>query len=322
MALPRAAAPPTWKVAGALGIVYVVWGSTYLGIAVMVQTLPPLVAAGVRYSVAGLILLAVLIGWHRLRGQRLERPSLIHWRSVVIIGALLLVGGNGGVVLGEVLIPSGIAALIVATSPIWMMVFEALVVRERPSRLSVVGLVAGTIGVAILVVPLQGSEPINPVGIALVAGAAITWSIGSVYARRAPLPKSPFQEAGLQMLAGGAIMLAVGVLRGELASVDPSSFSTASVLAVLYLIIFGSLVAFTAYIWLLNNIAIGVVSTSAYVNPIVAVALGVVILGETLTPRTLLAAVIIIGAVIALVSGRPRPVPGPEPTVEPETRPA
>lgn len=317
MALPRAEAPPSWKVAGALGIVYVVWGSTYLGIAVMVQTLPPLVAAGVRYSVAGLILLAILVGWNRLRGQHLERPNLLHWRSALIIGALLLLGGNGGVVLGEVLIPSGIAALIVATSPIWMVIFEALVVRERPSRLSVVGLVAGTIGVAILVVPLQGSEPIDPLGIAFVAGAAISWSIGSVYARRAPLPKSPFQEAGLQMLAGGAIMLAVGVLRGELEAVDPSSFSTASVLAVLYLIVFGSLVAFTAYIWLLNNISIGVVSTSAYVNPIVAVALGVVILGETLTPRTVLAAVIIIGAVIALVSGRPR-----EPIAEPETRPA
>ncbi|HET9497680.1 MAG TPA: EamA family transporter [Candidatus Limnocylindria bacterium] len=321
MARTSAAAPPTWKVAGALGIVYVVWGSTYLGIAIMVQTLPPLVAAGVRYSVAGLVLLAVLIAWHRIRRQRLERPSLLHWRSAVIVGALLLLGGNGGVVLGETLIPSGIAALIIATSPIWMVIFEAVVVRERPSRLSVAGLVAGTIGVAILVVPLEGTEPINALGIALVAGSAISWSIGSVYSRRAPSPRSPFQEAGLQMLAGGAIMLGVGILRGELAAVDPSTFSSASVLAVLYLIIFGSLIAFTAYIWLLNHIAIGVVSSSAYVNPIVAVALGVVILDEALTPRTVLAAVIIIGAVIALVSGRPRAANEPEPTVKPETKP-
>ena len=321
MALPRPAAPPTWKVAGALGIVYVVWGSTYLGIAIMVQTLPPLVAAGVRYSVAGLILLAALVAWHRFRGQRMERPSLLHWRSAVVIGALLLVGGNGGVVLGEVLIPSGIAALVIATTPIWMALFEALVVRRRPSRLSIAGLVAGTIGVAILVAPLEGTEPIDPVGIALVAGAAISWSIGSVYARRAPLPKSAFQEAGLEMLAGGAIMLGVGILRGELAAVDPGAFSSASVLAVLYLIIFGSLIAFTAYIWLLNHISIGVVSTSAYVNPIVAVALGVVILDEALTPRTVLAAVIIIGAVIALVSGRPRAATEPEPAVTPEKKP-
>ncbi len=321
MSPPAAAAPPTWKVAVALGIVYVVWGSTYLFIAIMVQTLPPLVAAGVRYSAAGSILLVALIAWHRLRGQRLERPTLLHWRSAVIIGALLLLGGNGGVVLGEVLIPSGIAALIIATSPIWMAIFEALVARVRPSRLAMAGLVAGTTGVAILVVPLEGTEPIHPVGIALVAASAITWSIGTVYSRRAPQPKSPFQEAGLQMLAGGLLLLVAGVVRGELTAVDPSTFSTESVLAVLYLIVFGSLAAFTAYIWLLNHISIGVVSTSAYVNPVVAVALGVLILDEAMTPRAWLAAVIIIGAVIALITGRPRADSAPEPSVQPERRP-
>lgn len=314
--------PDRWKVALALGIVYVIWGSTYLGIAVMVQTLPPLVAAGVRYSLAGVILLAALVVWHRLRGRPFERPSRAQWGAAIVIGSLLLLGGNGGVVLGEQLIATGIAALVVATSPIWMALFEAIVARERPSLLTVAGLVAGTTGVAILVVPLEGSPPIDPLGLALVAGAAISWSIGAVYSKRAPRPASPFTGAGLQMLAGGLVLLLVGIARGELAAVDPAAFSTESLMALLYLIVFGSLVAFTAYIWLLNHAAITVVSTTAYVNPIVAVALGVVILNESMAPRTWLAAVVIIGAVVAMVTGRPRTVSEPEPSVEPEIKPA
>ncbi len=319
---PIAHAPPRWQVAAALGIVYVVWGSTYLGIAIMVQTLPPLVAAGIRYATAGLILLTLLTVWHRLRGNPLERPTRLHWRSAIIIGALLLLGGNGGVVLGEQLIATGIAALVVATTPIWMAVFEAFVAGQRPTRLAVAGLVAGIIGVAILVVPLEGSPPINPLGLALVAGAAISWSIGSVYSRQAVMPRSPFQGAGLEMLAGGAVMLLVGILRGELAAVNTASFSTDSLVALIYLILFGSLVAFTAYIWLLNHVSITVVSTTAYVNPIVAVALGVIVLSEPVTPRTMLAAVIIMGAVVAMVTGRPRAISEAEPSVEPEPKPA
>jgi drug/metabolite transporter (DMT)-like permease len=317
-----ASAPPRWQVAAALGIVYVVWGSTYLGIAVMVQTLPPLVAAGIRYTAAGVILLALLIVWHRVRGNPLERPNRFHWRSAIIIGTLLLLGGNGGVVLGEQLIATGIAALVIATTPIWMAVFEAIVAGQRPGRLTIAGLGAGIIGVAILVVPLEGSPPINPLGLALVAGAAISWSIGSVYSRQAPMPRSPFQGAGLEMLAGGAVMLLVGVLRGELQDVDPANFSADSLIALGYLILFGSLVAFTAYIWLLNHVSISVVSTTAYVNPIVAVALGVIVLSEPVTPRTMLAAVIIIGAVVAMITGRPRAASEPEPSVEPERSPA
>ena len=321
MAPPRRSAPSQWAVAIALGIVYVVWGSTYLGIAIMIQTLPPLVAAGVRYSLSGTILLVLLVAWGRVRGERYERPSMLHWRSALIIGALLLLGGNGGVVLGEQYIPSGIAALIVATTPIWMNLFEALVAGHRPSGLAVAGLVAGITGVAILLLPVGGIEPLNPIGVALVAGAAITWSIGSIYSRRAPLPASPFIGAGQEMLAGGLVLLTVGVLSGELAGIDPAAFSTDSLLAVLYLILFGSLIAFTAYIWLLQNVAVSVVSTTAYVNPVVAVALGALVLGEPMTPRTWLAAVIIIGAVVAMVSGRPRDVSAPEPVAEPALEP-
>jgi drug/metabolite transporter (DMT)-like permease len=303
-------------VAGALLIVYVVWGSTYLGIAIMIQTLPPLVAAGVRYATAGVLLLAGIAIWNRLRGEPGERPTSLQWRSAIIIGTLLLLGGNGGVVLGEQRIPSGIAALIVATTPIWMVVFEALVARQRPSRVAVAGLVAGAVGVAILVVPLEGVAALDPIGIALVAGAAISWSVGSIYARRAPLPRSPFLGAGQEMLAGGVVMLGIGVLRGELAAVDPAAFSSASLLAVAYLIVFGSLVAFTAYIWVLHHASVSVVSTTAYVNPVVAVALGAIVLDEAMTPRTWLASLIILGAVVAMVSGRPRDVPEQEAAVD------
>jgi drug/metabolite transporter (DMT)-like permease len=312
---PRPTSP--LAIAAALLIVYVVWGSTYLAIAVMIQTLPPLVAAGVRYATAGVLLLVGIGIWRRARRQPGERPSWLHWRSALIIGTLLLLGGNGGVVLAEQRIPSGIAALIVATSPIWMAILEVLVAGQRPSRLALAGLVAGAVGVGILVVPLEGVAALDPVGIGLVVGAAICWSLGSIYARRAPLPRSPFQGAGLEMVAGGTVMLGVGLLRGELSTVDPSTFSSASLLAVAYLIAFGSVVAFTAYIWLLHHASISVVSTYAYVNPVVAVALGAVVLSEPMTPRTWLASVIIIGAVVAMVSGRPRDVPEPEAAVEP-----
>ena len=312
-------APSPWAVATALGVVYVVWGSTYLGIAVMVRTLPPLVAAGFRYALSGAILLVAIAVWRRVRGEpglRLTRPQ---FRSVVIIGTLLLLGGNGGVVLGEQFIASGIAALIIATTPIWLALFEALSVGQRPSGLAIAGLIAGTVGVAILVVPLEGSPPINVIGIALVGMAAITWSVGSIYSRRAPLPHSSFEGAGFQMLVGGSVMLVVGILTGELSAIDTSTFSTESVIALGYLILFGSILTFPTYIWLVNHTPVSVFSTTAYVNPIVAVTLGVLILNEPMTPRMWLAAAIILGAVVAMVSGRPRAVSEAEPVVEPES---
>ena len=312
-------APNPWAVATALGIVYLVWGSTYLGIAVMVRTLPPLVAAGFRYALSGTILLIAIAVWRKVRGEpglRLTRPQL---RSVAIIGILLLLGGNGGVVLGEQHLASGIAALIIATTPIWMALFEAIAAGERPNNLAIAGLVAGTLGVAILVVPLEGSPPISLLGIALVGTAAITWSVGAIYARRAPLPHSSFEGAGYQMLLGGLVMFVVGVVTGELAEVDISTISAESVIALAYLIVFGSILAFPTYQWLIGHTPVAVVSTTAYVNPIVAVTLGVVILSEPMTPRMWLAAAIILGAVIAMVSGRPRAVSEPEPLAEPES---
>jgi len=307
-------------VAVALLIVYVVWGSTYFGIAVMIQTMPPLLAAGARYGLAGVLMLAGLAAYARWRGRgrdgRAERPTAAHWRSAFVVGTLLLLGGNGGVVLSELYIPSGVSAVLVATVPIWLAVFDALVTRQRPSRLVVGGLLAGVIGVAVLVVPVEGLAQINPIGVLLVVGATICWAAGSLYARHAPLPRSGLLATGLEMLAGGFSLVVVGSLLGEIGQLDVSAFSGESVAAFVYLVIFGSIVAFTAYTWLLAHAPVSTVATYAYVNPIVAVALGAIFLSEPITARTLIAAAIILGAVVAMVSGRPRTVeeagPAPE----------
>jgi drug/metabolite transporter (DMT)-like permease len=305
-------------VAFALLVVYVVWGSTYFGIAVMIQTMPPLLAAGVRYGLAGLLMLGGLAAYAALRGRAggAERPTRAHWRSAFIVGTLLLLGGNGGVVLSELYIPSGITAVLVATVPIWLAVFDALVTRRRPSRLVVGGLLAGVIGVAVLVVPVEGLAQINPVGVLLVVGATISWAAGSLYARHAPLPRSGLLATGLEMLAGGFSLVLMGSLLGEIGRTDVAAFSAESVAAFLYLVIFGSIVAFTAYTWLLAHAPVSTVATYAYVNPIVAVALGAIFLSEPITARTLIAGAIILGAVVAMVSGRPRSVGEREPSPE------
>jgi drug/metabolite transporter (DMT)-like permease len=312
--------PSTAAVIVALLTVYVVWGSTYLAIAVMIETLPPLLAAGVRFVTAGAILLgamAALARWRRRTGVRAERPSAAHWRTAAIVGTLLLLGGNGGVVLAELRIPSGMAAVLIATTPIWLAVFDAILTRRPPSQLVVGGLVAGIIGVAVLLVPVEGVDAIDPIGVALVIAAEISWAAGSLYARYAPHPRSGVMSSGMEMLAGGVALLAGGLLLGELGRIDVASFSTRSLVAVAYLIVFGSIAAFTAYTWLLANVSVAVVGTYAYVNPIVAVALGAILLSEPITPRTILATVIIIGAVVAMVSGRPRIAEesGPDPEV-------
>jgi len=312
-------------VAIALLLVYVIWGSTYFAIAKMIETLPPLLAAGARFAAAGLLMLGALAAYARFRRLRepVERPTAVHWRSAFIVGTLLLLGGNGAVVLAEQFIPSGIAAVLIATVPIWLAVFDALLRRRSPSGLVVGGLIAGIVGVAILLAPGDGVDELEPLGIGLVMLAAISWAAGSLYARRAPLPRSQLLGTGMEMLAGGVVLVAAGGLLGEIGRTDVDSFSVESLVAFGYLIVFGSILGFTAYTWLLANVPVSTVGTYAYVNPIVAVALGGVFLSEPITPRTLIATVIIIGAVVAMVSGRPREAeaPGPAPegaTLEPE----
>ena len=309
---PSAGRPSTLAVAAALGTVYVVWGSTYLAIAFVVESMPPLLAAGTRFLVAGLTLIAFLVArerWRRQRGTAIEAlrlPRIVEWRTAVVVGALLLLGGNGMVSIAEQTIPSGIAAVIIATTPIWLSVFDALLTRRMPSLLAIGGLVVGLVGVAILLLPSTGLDAFDPVGIGILVLATVSWAAGSLYARRGPLPPSQLLGTGMQQFAGGLLLLVAGVAIGEIGRFDPAAVTTSSLLGLAFLIVFGSLLAFTAYGWLLNHVAVTTVATYAYVNPVVAVVLGFAFRGETLTPRSLLAAGLIIGAVVAMVSGRPR----------------
>jgi len=326
--ISSAARPSTLAVATALGTVYLVWGSTYLAIAFVVDSMPPLLAAGVRFLVAGLTLIAFLVArerWRRRsgRGGGLTWPRAVEWRTAIIVGALLLLGGNGMVSVAEQTIPSGIAAVIIATTPIWLSVFDALLTRRMPSPLAIGGLVVGLIGVGILLLPSTGLDSFDPVGIGILVLATVCWASGSLYARRGPLPGNHLLGTGMEQLSGGLLLLAVGTALGEVGRFDPAAVTPASLFGLAFLIVFGSLAAFTAYVWLLNHVAVTTVATYAYVNPVVAVALGVAFNGETLTRRSLLAAALIIGAVVAMVSGRPREAEetGPSPnaaTLEPE----
>jgi drug/metabolite transporter (DMT)-like permease len=204
----------------------------------------------------------------------------------------------------------------IATVPIWMSVFDAALTRRAPSLLTIGGLAVGLVGVAILLLPSTGLDALDPVGIGMLVLAAIAWAIGSLYARRGPLPRNELLGTSMEQLAGGAALALLALSVGEVGRLDLASVSLASLVGLGYLIVFGSLVAFTAYIWLLNHVPVTTVATYAYVNPIVAVALGMLFRDESLSLRTLLAAVLIIGAVIAMVSGRPRDVEEPGPTPE------
>jgi len=306
--------PSTAAMVIALLTVYLVWGSTYLGIAVMIETMPPLLAVGLRYVLAGLLMIAGVWLFARLSGgQPLERPTRSEWRTAAIVGVLLLLGGNGGVALGEQFIPSGVAAVLIATTPIWLSVFDSIATRRRLSRLVGGGVVAGIIGVVIMLVPAEGIGDLDPVGVVLVLGAAVSWAMGSIYSREAPAPRHALLGTGMIMLAGGVAQVIVAILVGEGGQLQLAEISARSWVAFAYLVAIGSLVGFTAYAWLLANVPIAIVSTYAYVNPVVAVILGALVLSEPITPRTLLAAIVIIGAVVAMVSGRPRASEGRSP---------
>lgn len=296
--------PALPKLLAAFAAVYLVWGSTYLAIRFALETLPPFLMAAARFLVAGGVLYAVV----RARGE--PRPSLVHWRSAVIVGGLLLFLGNGGVVWAEQTVPSGVVALLVATLPLWMVLLEwARPGGERPTGRVVAGLVVGFAGLVLLVGPadLMGGGRVDPVGAGVVLFAALAWAAGSIYSRGAPLPASPFLATGMEMLAGGALLLALGVARGELGVLDLSAVSAKSALALAYLVVFGSLVGFTAYVWLLRVSTPSRVSTYAYVNPVVAVLLGWGLAGEPLSARVLGAAAVIIAAVVLITRSRTAP---------------
>ncbi len=295
--MPR---PSRVKLVAAFAALYIIWGSTYLGIRYAIETLPPLLMAGVRFMLAGAIMYGVL----RLRGA--EPPTREQWRTAAIVGTLLLLGGNGGVVWAQQRVPSGIAALLVATLPLWMVTIEALRPRgRRPSLGVMAGLVLGLVGIGVLVGPgAIGGWRVDPVGAAVLILASLAWAAGSIYSRTAPHPPTPLLSTGMQMLAGGFALLLAGSVRGELGALDTMQPSLRSVLAMAYLVIFGSLIGFTAYVWLLRVSTPAKVATYAYVNPVVAVFLGWAIAGEPVTTRTLVAAAIIVGAVALITTAQ------------------
>ncbi|WP_330298367.1 EamA family transporter [Streptomyces sp. NBC_00503] len=281
----------------ALGLVYVVWGSTYLGIRVVVETMPPFLSAGARFIAAG-ALLAALVAWRH--GPAALKVSRAQLGSAVLVGLLLVLGGNGLVVLAETSVPSGLAALLVAAVPMWLVLLRAGS-GDRPSPRTVAGVLLGLVGLAVLTSPGIGGE-IGIGGVLLVLGGSVLWSLGSFSSAKLPLPADPFTGSAYQMLAGGAGQILVGLLRGEQHGLDPGSYSTASWLALAYLVLIGSLVGFTAYVWLLRAAPLSLVATYAYVNPVVAVALGWLILDEALTWPILLGGAVVVAAVCVIVS--------------------
>jgi drug/metabolite transporter (DMT)-like permease len=281
-------------VVAALATIYLVWGSTYLAIRITDRTMPPLLMSSVRFLIAGTAL-------YLFASRGRARPTRREWISAAIVGAALLLVGNGGVAWAETRLESGLAALVVATIPLWVALMDRLFFGRRLSNSAVAGLVVGFAGVALLVRPGGGGDVVAM--LALVATSA-TWAGGSLYARGAKLPESPLLSASMQMLAAGVFLGAAGLIGGEANDVHASSFQTKPVIAFVYLVLIGSLVAFSAYAWLLKNVRISIVATYAFVNPVVAVALGSIFLSESIRWSTVVAGAAIVIAVVLIVTAR------------------
>ena len=278
----------------ALATVYLVWGSTYLAIRVTDRTLPPLLMSSVRFLIAGTAL-------YTFASRGRARPTLREWRAAAIVGAALLLIGNGGVAWAETRLESGLAALIVAIVPLWMALMDRAFFGRRLSSTAIVGLVVGFAGVALLVRPGGGGDVLAMLAL---VGTTAAWAGGSLYARGAALPESTLLSASMQMLAASAFLGIAGLATGESRGIHSDSFSTKPVIAFVYLVLVGSLIAFSAYAWLLKNVRISVVSTYAFVNPVVAVALGTVFLNEKIGWSTIAAGAAIVVAVVLIVSAR------------------
>ena len=297
------ASPPRWLVLTAFGIVYLVWGSTYLAILFAIETLPPFLMAATRFLVAGV---AMYLFARRFGGA--AAPTRAEWRSTAIVGVLLLVFGNGLLVWSELRIASGVAALIVGVVPCCMVLLDWLRPRgTRPGARVVAGHALGVVGLFVLIGPdaLMGGGRSDLIGVAAVALGSFSWAAGSIYSRYAALPRSPVLATGMEMLAGSAGLAVFALLHGETAHLGNTHVSLLSIAGWLYLIVFGSIVAFTAYVWLLRVSTPARVSTYAYVNPVVAVLLGFALAGEPLTLRMIVAAAVIVSGV-ALITLAPK----------------
>jgi drug/metabolite transporter (DMT)-like permease len=291
------------KLIAAFAAVYVIWGSTYLAILFAIETIPPLLMAAVRFSIAGLILYV----WAR-RGESAP-PTRIQWRNAAILGGLLLVAGNGAVVLAERLVPSGLSALLVATTPIWIVLLEwARPGGTRPSPGVIAGVALGAIGLVALIGPSAlhpaNSGGIRILGVFLLTFASLSWAGGSLIAQHVELPKSGSLTTGMEMICGGAILIVLSLIVGEPMRFDISQVSAKSLAGLAYLITFGSMIAFSAFVWLLRVAPPAQVATYAYVNPVVALFLGWAFAAEPLSVRTAVASAIVISAVALITTAR------------------
>jgi drug/metabolite transporter (DMT)-like permease len=278
-----------WKLAIAFFSVYVFWGMTYLAMRVAVVDIPPHLMAGSRFLLAGFLLYV----WARRRGD--APPTWEQWRAATIIGAFLLLGGNATVAWAEERVPSGLAAVLIAVAPIWMVGMEWARGGSRPGKRVIGGLLLGLVGVGLLVWPAGDTVgSVDLIGAAMLILASASWAWGSVISKSAPLPKSPFLATSMEMITAGILLLVIAAVAGQLDRFSLSGVSWEAALSWVYLVIFGSLVGFTAYIWLLGHTSIAKAGTYAYVNPMVAVLLGWAILGEPITWRTVIATLVIL----------------------------
>jgi drug/metabolite transporter (DMT)-like permease len=294
----------TTRIVAAFAVVYVVWGSTYLAIRFALETLPGFAMAGVRFLVAG----AIVYAWARARG--VPRPTAVEWRSAAIVGALLLLGGNGAVVWAERTVASGPAALLIATMPLWVVLLEwARPGGSRPGLVVLGGLFFGFIGLAVLIDPVGAlaSGSLDPRGALVLVAGSLSWSIGSTLAPRLGLPRSLLLATAMEMIAGGVLLLGLAAVTGELAQVDLAAASMRSIVSFVYLVVFGSILAFNAFVYLLQVQPPARVATYAYVNPVVAVFLGWLLAGEPVDARVVTATAIIVAAVAMVTLGRSTP---------------
>lgn len=295
---PRASPVTIWT---ALSAVYLIWGSTYLAIRFTVETTPPFLSAAARFIVSG----GVLYTWRRMAGD--PAPTKVEWRNAALVGIFLLVGGNGGVVWAAQFIPSSLSALLVATVPLWMLLFDALRPRgERPTVKALSGILIGFGGAALLIGwSASGTTAESFHGAVAVVAASLLWAIGSIYGKVLHLPSSPLVTTGIEMLAGGVVQIFVALAFGEFSKFDFAALSERSAWALLYLTVIGP-IAFVAYAWLLRNAPLPLVATYSYVNPLVAIVLGYFFGKEIITMRILLAAGLIIGSVILVSAPKKR----------------
>ena len=308
--------PPANPIAVWVGILvlYVVWGSTYLGMKVAMDTLPVFVMGVFRFVPAGVILSLLVIAWNR---GRIARPTRVQGRDASIVGLMLLLGGTGLVAWGEQTIPTGIAALLIALIPMWLAIFGFALYRESVPPLVGAGIVVGLIGVAILAWPAGDVGALDPAGLLALMVSPVFWSLGTLYAtKRAVQPTPALLASGIQMLAAGLAFAVVAWLTGEWARFDVTAVSPVSWASIGYLVLAGSVVGYSTYAWLIGVAPLQRVATYAYVNPVVAVILGSLVLSEPLTPRTIVAGVVIVAAVALIVTGRGRVRPAPAPAPE------